>query len=136
MRKGFRAAPSRTGGTRSRHVLGVLLLSVALVAPKVSLAVAAVIGQSAQSVIICIGTGLSRVSLTADGSIVDPAEASDQSPSVPCVLPDENMATLARAWQRLEFPRLYGVGSTTPSPITSTPRAVRPATSSRAPPAT
>jgi len=53
----------------------VLVLCLAIVAPKVSLALASVVGDGYQSVIICSGGALVRLTLSPNGEIVEDLSA-------------------------------------------------------------
>ncbi len=84
------------------RVAAYLLLVAALLAPKVSLAVAATFGNGYSSVIICTGGGLVRVSLSPQGEVVD--DVSDAWVSAHCVQQDTQTISLQRAWARTSFP--------------------------------
>ena len=111
-----------------------LLLVGALLAPKVSLAVAATFGNGYSSVIICTGGGLARVSLSPQGDIVDDVSAAWVSAH--CVLQDSRTTQLQRAWQQTAFPDFSAVAPLVErSQEVSTLRLPR-TVSNRGPPAT
>ena len=129
----------RTGARYYRHCFAVaraaafLLLVGALLAPKVSLAVAATFGNGYSSVIICTGGGLARVSLSPQGDVVD--DVSDAWVSAHCVLQDSRTTQLQRAWQRTAFPEFTAVAQLDErSEVVATLRLLR-TVSNRGPPA-
>jgi len=113
-------------------VAASVLLVAALLAPKVSLALATALGNGFTSVIICSGGGLTRVMLSADGKVIE--DVSERWVGSHCVLNDDDTSRLARAWRRLEWPRLAPMSSNGPS-AASVPRLPPwPAASNRGPP--
>ena len=119
--------------TAAARAVALLLLVGALLAPKVSLALAATLGNGYSSVVICTGSGLVRVAVSPDGAIVD--DESDAWVSAHCVLPDERTSELQRAWQRTGFPEFAVAALINDVPdMDSSPRLLG-AISNRGPPA-
>ncbi|WP_430881064.1 hypothetical protein [Granulosicoccus sp. 3-233] len=96
------SAPNHQRCFAAARAAAYLLLIGALLAPKISLAVAATVGNGYSSVIICTGGGLTRVSLSPQGDIVD--DVSDAWVSAHCVLQDDRTSDMQRAWLRTAFP--------------------------------
>jgi len=111
-----------------------VLLACALLAPKVSLALASAIGNGYTSVIICTGGGLARVTVTPDGEIVE--DVTERWRGFHCVLSDESTERLRRAWQAGQWPpALLHLADRPFADRGALPRVARPASLSRAPPA-
>lgn len=115
------------------RVVALLLLVSALLAPKVSLAMAATFGSGYSTVIICTGSGLARVSVSPQGDVVE--DVSSAWASAHCVLQDERSANLERAWQNTAFPVLRVVAHTEESSIAGIARQTLRFVSNRGPPA-
>lgn len=128
----------RTGSRLHRQLVPALravalvLLVGALLAPKVSLALASALGNGYTSVVICTGGGLARVTISPDGDIVE--DVSERWSAAHCVLNDAASERLARAWQRIDWPRYAAVATRQEPALAPPPQATRPAVSSRGPP--
>lgn len=110
------------------------LLFCALLAPRVSVAVATLSGLQSGTVIICTGTGLLRVSVSAEGEILE--QNAESEISAPCVLPDSRGQDLQRAWQRMAYPEFAACAHDLALPVvTSRDLRLIAGLNSRAPPA-
>ena len=109
-----------------------MLLVAALLAPKVSLALATAFGNGYTSVVICTSGGLARVTLSPDGDVVE--DVSERWSASHCVLNDTASERLARAWQRVDWPLYAAVATPDELAPAAPPQATRPAVSSRGPP--
>ena len=114
------------------RAVALLLLVSALLAPKISLAVAATFGSGYSSIVICTGSGLKRVAVSPQGDIVE--DVSDAWVSAHCVLQDERSAELQRAWQRAGFPGFTAQAVVSDAPGPDSPLRLLPSISNRGPP--
>ena len=123
---------SRGRRERALRAAGVVLLACAILAPKVSLAVGTLFGEGYRSVVVCTGSGLKRLVVAPDGSLVD--DVSEAWAGTHCVLTDGGVASLERRWHTLSQPRLLALAERWWSAPARVPLELRPATSSRGPP--
>ena len=123
---------SRGRRERALRAAGVVLLACAILAPKVSLAVGTLFGEGYRSVVVCTGSGLKRLVVAPDGSLVD--DVSEAWAGTHCVLTDGGATSLERRWHTLSQPRLLALGERSWSVPARVPLELRPATSSRGPP--
>ena len=110
----------------------LVCLACALLAPKLSLAAAMLLGDGYRSVVICSGSELRRVTLSPGGEIVDDVTEAWVAPH--CVLTQHDVERFSRAWRLVDYPRRFlvaGVPSSSPLP---SPRLLDPAVAARGPP--
>lgn len=115
------------------RVFALLMLVCALLAPKVSLAVAATFGSGYSTVIICTGGGLARVSVSPQGDVV--GDVSEAWTSAHCVLQDERTSRLERVWQSAAFPEFAVVSCSKELPLADSSVLSRQTLCNRGPPA-
>ena len=109
-----------------------MCLVCALLAPKLSLAAATLLGDGYRSAVICSGSELRRVTISPDGEIVDDVTEAWVAPH--CVLTHHDVERLARAWRLADYPhRVVVAGLPSPPPL-SPPRLLDPAVAARGPP--
>ena len=85
------------------RVLGYAILCVALIAPKISLAITGIFSDGYRVVVVCTGSGLTRVTISPDGSIVEDVSESWVSPH--CLPVTADVEFFQRAWAKIAFPR-------------------------------
>jgi len=93
--------------SRSRSYMraaACVLLCALFVAPKVSLALASVLGSGYRVVVLCSGSDLIRVTISPDGKIVE--DVSKSWVGSHCAPVTSDTQTLQRVWQRMTFPLL------------------------------
>lgn len=109
-----------------------LLLAASLLTPKLALTATLMLGDGYRTVVICSGTQLLRVTVAPDGEIVsDPTE---EWVAPHCVLTDNDVAELQRAWQRADYPQFNREVRGPVVVAAAVPRWYRQAVSSRGPP--
>jgi len=114
------------------RVTALVLLIGALLAPKVSLALATALGNGYTSVVICTAGGLARVTLSPDGEVIE--DVSERWSASHCVLNDPASERISRAWLHVDWPRRSVLVTPGERPLAPPPQAVRSAVSSRGPP--
>ena len=117
----------------SLRLVVVLTLATAVVLPKVSMATATLFGDGYRTVLICTGSQLLRVTMAPDGEVVE--DVTEEWVAPHCVLTDQDVAVLNRAWSRADYPQFSSVRTSAPDVLPlPLPRLPGSAVSSRGPP--
>ena len=75
----------------------MLVLALAIVAPQISSAFVSILGSSHQTIVICSGGFLVKVTVSESGAIVDDDAPSLKAPH--CIPPDRKAEALSESWQ-------------------------------------
>lgn len=118
---------------RSLRALAYMFLCLVMLAPKMSLAITFALGDGYRSVIICNGAGIQRVTVSADGQVVE--DVSQEWVSSHCVMGADVNASLVQAWKSVSYPDFTSLGLSAENQVELTAVALLTELSNRGPPA-
>ncbi len=110
----------------------MLLLVLSLLTPKIALTATLLLGDGYRSVVVCSGTQLLRVTVDADGEIVN--DAGEEWVLPHCVLLDHDVLVLQRAWELTDYPQFDREVRGPVHVVIAVPQWYRQVVSSRGPP--